>query len=36
MHKENYRMKKRSLGNALRTAALAATVLLGACVGDGD
>jgi hypothetical protein len=36
MHKENYRMKKRSLGNALRAAALAATVLLGACVGDGD
>ncbi|WP_420126504.1 SGNH/GDSL hydrolase family protein [Longimicrobium sp.] len=29
-------MKKRSLGNALRAAALAATVLLGACVGDGD
>jgi lysophospholipase L1-like esterase len=36
MHKENHRMKKRSLGNALRAAALAATVLLGACVGDGD
>jgi hypothetical protein len=36
MHKENQRMMKRSLGNALRTAALAATVLLGACVGDGD
>lgn len=29
-------MMKRSLGNALRAAALAATVLLGACVGDGD
>ncbi|MBW3572636.1 MAG: hypothetical protein KY467_16155 [Gemmatimonadetes bacterium] len=29
-------MNKRSLGTALRTAALAATVLLGACVGDGD
>ncbi|HEX6372148.1 MAG TPA: SGNH/GDSL hydrolase family protein [Longimicrobium sp.] len=29
-------MKKRSLGNALRAAALAATVLLGACVDDGD
>jgi GDSL-like Lipase/Acylhydrolase len=36
MHKENYGMKKRSLGNALRAAALAATVLLGACVGDAD
>src|SRR5688500_3076558 len=36
MHKENYGMKKRSLGSVLRTAALAATVLLGACVGDGD
>ncbi len=29
-------MKKRSLGNALRAAALLGTVLLGACVGDGD
>jgi len=29
-------MKKRSLGNALRSAALLGTVLLGACVGDGD
>lgn len=29
-------MKKRSLGNALRAAALAATVLLGGCVGDAD
>ena len=29
-------MKKRSLGNALRAAALAGAVLLGACVGDGD
>lgn len=29
-------MMKRSLGNALRAAAVAATVLLGACVGDGD
>jgi hypothetical protein len=36
MHKENHSMRKRSLGNALRAAALAATVLLGACVGDGD
>src|ERR1043165_2846628 len=36
MQQEKYRMKKRSLGNALRAAALAATVLLGACVGDGD
>jgi hypothetical protein len=36
MHKENHRMKKRSLGNALRAAALLGTVLLGACVGDGD
>jgi hypothetical protein len=36
MHKENDRMKKRSLGNALRSAALLGTVLLGACVGDGD
>ncbi|MBW3655978.1 MAG: SGNH/GDSL hydrolase family protein, partial [Gemmatimonadetes bacterium] len=29
-------MKKRSLGTVLRAAALAGTVLLGACVGDGD
>jgi hypothetical protein len=36
MHKENQRMKKRSLGSVLRAAALASVVLLGACVGDGD
>ncbi|HEX6039989.1 SGNH/GDSL hydrolase family protein [Longimicrobium sp.] len=29
-------MKKRSLGKALRVAALAGVALLGACVGDGD
>lgn len=29
-------MKKRSLGKALRVAALAGLALLGACVGDGD
>jgi hypothetical protein len=32
----DHRMKKRSLGTVLRAAALAGTVLLGACVGDGD
>jgi lysophospholipase L1-like esterase len=36
MIKENHRMKKRSLRSALRPAALAGLVLLGACVGDGD
>jgi GDSL-like Lipase/Acylhydrolase len=36
MLKENHRMKKRSLGRALRLAALAGVALLGACVGDGD
>jgi lysophospholipase L1-like esterase len=36
MLKENHRMKKRSLGKALRLAALAGVALLGACVGDGD
>jgi hypothetical protein len=36
MHKENHRMRKRSLGSALRATALLGTVLLGACVGDGD
>jgi hypothetical protein len=36
MHKEIYRMMKRSLGGALRTAALAGTALLAGCVGDGD
>jgi hypothetical protein len=36
MLKENHRMKKRSLGKALRMAALAGVALLGACVGDGD
>lgn len=29
-------MRKRSLGNALRAAALLGTMVLGACVGDGD
>lgn len=29
-------MRKRSLGSALRAAAVLGTVLLGACVGDGD
>jgi lysophospholipase L1-like esterase len=32
----DHRMKKRSLGTVLRAVALAGTVLLGACVGDGD
>jgi hypothetical protein len=36
MHKENHRMRKRSLGSALRAAAVLGTVLLGACVDDGD
>jgi hypothetical protein len=36
MTKESKRMKKRSLGSALRLAALAGLTLLGACVGDGD
>jgi hypothetical protein len=35
MHKENHRMKKRSLGNALRSTALLSMVLLGACVDEG-
>jgi hypothetical protein len=36
MAEGDHGMKKRSLGTVLRAMALAGTVLLGACVGDGD